>query len=345
MQGRRIWAGWLVLCLSVGSLTGWAQAILPVEGEPAVEPAVQAFEAPDHYTEPGDQLRVCSYNIQDFFEGTDDGRRTWEHAHRQARLAGAIIDDIDADLLVLQEIESARMLRILNDSLERPYAVGYVTTFGSGAGRLNRLNLAVLSRLPLQGVTELDFTEMNGPGRPTRGLMRFHVELGEATSLLVYNLHLKANWGDQRRNISQRHNALTLLRQDQAEWLAAQGDGSRTEVMVVGDFNVDPDVPSFAGDPSLEPLDDLVDLWAGRPLEERITVPTRYGVADLEFPPVAFDRFYITEGLTEGPWIAGQPYVMSKGVNIDDVRVVAGEDEITASDHYPIFLDLYHSRH
>ena len=327
-----------------GALFATGPEILPVEGAPEVGPAIQAFEAKDRYASPGDQIRVCTYNIQDFWEGVDDSRRTWEHARRQARVAGRIIDEINADLLILQEFESAEMVRILNDTLERPFAAGYVTSFGSGLGRMNKLNLAVLSRFPLRDVTELDFTPMNGPGRPTRGLMRFELDLNEEITLLVYNLHLKANWGDQQRNISQRHNALTLLRQDWAAWVTAQEEGTEWEILIGGDFNIDPEHASFAGDPSVRPLNDLVDLWAGRPLAERITIPTRYGVPDLVFPAVAFDRFYVSEGLTEGPWVVGQPYVLSKGVNIEDVRVVAGEDETTASDHYPVFLDLYYSR-
>lgn len=326
------------------ALPAAAELFLSVEGRPEITPAIQALEEPDRYETPGDQIRICSYNIQDFWEGVEDSHRSWEHAWRQARVAGEIIDEINADVLVLQEFESKKMVRVLNDKLKRPYAVGYITSFGSGRGRMNKLNLAVLSRFPLRNVTELDFASMNGPGRPTRGLMRFELELGDDFLLLVYNVHLKANWGDQQRNISQRHHALTVLREDWARWEETVPGELKWEMMVAGDFNVDPEHPSFEGDPSLHPLDVLVDLWAGRPLEERITVPTRYGVPALEFPPVAFDRFYVTQGLTDGPWVIGRPDVLSKGVNIEDVRVIAGEDDTTASDHYPVYVDLYHSR-
>lgn len=345
MSKRWVDTRWLAICLAAVAMTSRAQEILPVEGEPEAKPAVQAFEDADRYVEFDDQIRLCSYNIQDFFDGADEGRRTWEHVHRQARVAGAILDDINADILVLQEIQSAEVLRLLNEKLERPFAVGYLTSFGTGMGRMNRLNLAVLSRFPLGNVTELDFTPMSGEGRPTRGLLRFEVDPGEEDLMwLVYNVHLKANWGDQQRNISQRFNALALLRQDWSNRVGALEGDAAWEVLVAGDFNVDPAHPSFEGDQSLAPLSALVDLWAGRALEERITVPTRYGVPDLEFPPVAFDRFYASEGLTDGPWVIGQPYVLPKGVNIDDVQMVAGEDESMASDHYPIFIDLYRSR-
>ncbi len=47
-----------------------------------------------------------------------------------------------------------------------------------------------------------------------------------------------------------------------------------------------------AGDPSLKPLSDWKDLWRGRPLAERTTLPTRYGDPKLEFPPACFDRLF-----------------------------------------------------
>lgn len=334
--------GWLAAVLLVGTSLAGAQDILPVDGQPGIGPAKQALEHSDRFATPGEQFRVCTYNIQDFFDGVDDSRRTWDNAQRQARVAGRIIDEINADVLILQEIESAEMVRVLNDALERPYAVGYITAFGSGTGRANKLNLAVLSRFPLRNVTEIDFTPMSGRGKPTRGLMRFELD-HEAGTLVVYNVHLKANWGDQRRNISQRYNALALLSNNLASWSAEREDGT-WEVLIGGDFNVDPGHSSFAGDSSVHPLADLVDLWAGRPLEERTTIPTRYGVADLEFPPVAFDRFFASTGLTNGPWVIGQPYVLSKGVDIEDSRVIAGEDDSTASDHYPVYVDLYRSQ-
>ncbi len=334
-----------VLWVCVG-LTGWVHAgdaFLAFEGRPETKAAIQAFEDQDLYVPLSDEVRLCTYNIQDFWEGHEERERTWEHAHQQAQVAAAIIDEVKADVLILQEFESAEMVRLLNQYIEQPYAVGYITAFGSTWGDLSRLNLAVLSRFPLQNVTELDFAPLEGPGRPTRGLLRFELTECDAVSFLFYNLHLKSNWGDTHRNQSQRHNSMVLLREDWAAWADTQSDSTTWEVIVAGDFNVDPEHPSFADDPSLRTLDDMLDLWAGRSLKERITVPTRYGVPRLEFPPVAFDRFYVTPGLAQGPWVAGQTEVLAKGVNTADAEAVAGADEDMASDHYPVYLQLYRS--
>ncbi len=317
--------------------------LLPYTGEPIVKAAEQAFHVADLYAVSGDRIRLCTYNIQDFFDGHNDGpRRTPEHARRQARVAARIIDQINPDVMVLQEIENVDVLHLLNEQLERPYAVAYLATFGQGRPQQSKLNLAVMSRRPIRNPKNIDFAPLEGRGRPTRGLLRFEVELDDETVLLVYNVHLKSNWGLPWRNISQRYHAMTLLREDAASWTEKQG--VEFELIIAGDFNVDPDIDQFFDDPSLEPLADLVDHWEGRPLEERITIPTRYGDPRMEFPPAAFDRFYSSEGLTRDPWILMKPYVLSKGVDIDNVYTIAGEDDTTASDHYPVYIDLYRMR-
>jgi endonuclease/exonuclease/phosphatase family metal-dependent hydrolase len=342
IKWRGVCFGFSVLLLTWLPMHVAGMDLLPVEGQPAIRPATRAITETPETAEPGARIRIASYNIQDFFMGTENGHRKREHMERQALIAARIIDEIDPDILLLQEMQNGVMVSYLNEHLEKPYPVGYVTKLGTAENPL-RLNLAVLSRFPLAEASEIDFSGMDGPGRPTRGAMRFDVALDEEASLRIYNVHLKANWGNQLRNISQRHNALSLLLQDWAEWERARDPDRVWEVMIGGDFNVDPDHPSFAGDISLQPLDHLIDLWEDRPLEERITVPTRYGAPNLEFPAVAFDRFYVANGFRDTKWILGQPHVLAKGVNIEDNQMQAGYDETTASDHYPIFIDLYRS--
>jgi endonuclease/exonuclease/phosphatase family metal-dependent hydrolase len=342
MKYRSIWMVWC--CALLWASTGaWAAdvAILPSEGEPAPVELDAVWEDASAYRQPDGSFRLGVYNIQDFAAGGPDQGRPLEVLQRHAKAAAAVMDAIDADIWVLQEIENGAALAALNEAQAEPYAAGYVTAFGDGASRAFRLNLAVLSRIELDDVTEIDFTGLSGRGRPTRGLLRMEVELADDANVLVYNVHLKSNWGNQQRNISQRANALSLLVADANAQRAA--DDELIGTIVAGDFNVDPEHASFAGDTSLVPLADFVDLWQGRPLAERVTVPTRYGDPELEFPAVCFDRIYVSPELARGVWTVGTPQVLPAGVHIEDVRVVAGQDDTTASDHYPVFVDFYHS--
>jgi hypothetical protein len=102
---------------------------------------------------------------------------------------------------------------------------------------------------------------------------------------------------------------------------------------------VDPDQEQFATDPSFSSLSGWVDLWRGRPVEERITLPTRVGDPTLLFPPATFDRFFVSASLQEPPWVAGRPYVLQQGVDTNNVLSLPGENG-HVSDHYPVYLDI-----
>ncbi|HOW97965.1 MAG TPA: endonuclease/exonuclease/phosphatase family protein [Kiritimatiellia bacterium] len=289
----------------------------------------------------GDHVRLASYNIENFTDGVDDKEpRIPAHAEIQAKAAAALVAEIDPDILVIEEIENETSLELLNRALPAPYPVAAVTRIKSAPDWPEKLNLAVLSRLPIRGLRELDFGYLDGIHSPPRGLLSFYIELEQGRNLLVYAVHLKSNFsGDRSVNYAQRVNALRLLREDAESFRRTYND-REWDVLMLGDTNTDPDMPEFARDPTLRPLGDWVDLWRGHPMSERETIPTRYGDPAKIFPPAAFDRFVVTPGLTEPPWVAGEPHVLQKGVNTADITALPGVDPHHASDHYPVYLDI-----
>ncbi|MBU1693831.1 MAG: endonuclease/exonuclease/phosphatase family protein [Verrucomicrobia bacterium] len=289
----------------------------------------------------GDRIRIASYNIANFTDGLEDREpRIPAHAENQAKAAAPLVAEIDPDILVIQEIENETSLQLLNQALPSPYPVAAITRFSGSPDWTEKLNLAVLARLPIRGLRELDFGELHGRTSPPRGLLSFFVELGPQHNLLVYAVHLKSNFGGQRAiNSAERRNALRILREDADEFRRTYSD-SRWEVLVLGDMNTDSDLRDFTRDPTLRPLADWVDLWRGRPISERETIPTRYGDPTQVFPPAAFDRFVVSKELTQSPWVVGDPQVLQKGVNTADVLAVPGADPDHASDHYPVYLDI-----
>lgn len=285
------------------------------------------------------RLRLSSYNLQDFTDGVNDGEaRTPERVDRQARGAATALDDINPDIAVFQELENGDVLRKINSKLSRPFPVGYITSFHARGGQDQKLNIGLLSRIPVSGVRELDFEHLEGAGRPPRGLLSFIVNLGDNRRLLVYGVHLKSNWGDARKNQFQRYHALKFLRAD-ADAVVAQNPRFAWEILVMGDMNMDPASPGFNETKTLEPLKGWTDLWKGRPLAERMTLPTRYGDPSQEFPPITFDRFYASPELQTEPWVTQPPQVLQRGVDTN-ISVVAGENDVHVSDHYPVYIDL-----
>lgn len=331
---------WLIPVLAAVCVTaGRAEEAFPSEGRPATDTPAVAFEDRAAFAQVGEKLRVAAYNIENFTDAVGDGDdRTPELMQAQARGAAANLDEIDADLALIIEIENAAALQALNKTLARPYPAGYITHLGEGAPDEQKLNIAVLTRVPLVDLREIDFGPLTGAGRPTRGVLRVQADLGGGRRLAVYAVHLKSNYGYRPRNMYKRRHALQLVMED-VKSLRASDPAITWEMLVVGDMNVDPELPEFSGDWSLSPLRGWKDLWRGRPIHERMTIPTRYGDPALEFPPACFDRIYAGADLTNAPWRVGSPGVVQKGVQTRNVKALPGQ-EGHVSDHYPVFVDL-----
>ncbi len=281
------------------------------------------------------QLRIASYNIENFQDGVNDGARTTEIAAKQAQIAAVIIERMNPDIIVLEEIENGKVLKLLNKNFSNPYPLVYLCKFGYGKGFKH--HMALMSRVELEDVTVIDFGGLEGKTRPTRGVVRVTVDLGANHKLLLYGVHLKSNWGKRHLNIAKRRAGLQILR-DNADKTIAKTPGVFWEIIVLGDMNTDPDSANFKDDNCLLPLKGWVDLWRGEPLEERITIPTRVGIPSMEFPPATFDRLFINNQLTNSPWTASAPGRIPEGVS-HDAHIKPGEGS-HASDHYPVFLDI-----
>jgi endonuclease/exonuclease/phosphatase family metal-dependent hydrolase len=175
---------------------------------------------------------------------------------------------------------------------------------------------------------------------PPRGLLRFSLELEPSRYLLVYVVHLKSNWGDRGANYEKRAKAMEIAAEDLRRFLADR-EADEWEVLVVGDMNTDPDEERFKEDRTLEPFDSFIDLWQGRPIAERTTLPTKYGDPNLEFPPICFDRVLVSPALRDPPWIAADPVAVSVGVETADVFAKPGTTLDIVSDHFPVYVDLF----
>ncbi len=310
-------------------------------GSPRLQAPLAVSLIPEAVKPVGSKIRFCSYNIQDFTDGLGDGsNRTPALARTQARHAAGLIRSINPDVVVMQEIENGESVAMLNESFRKPYPLAYVARFGSGTQRKDKLNIALLSRVPIANLREIDFEYMDGNWCPVRGVLSFTIPAGKGHRFLVYAVHLKSNFGERARNIAMRESAMRLIRKD-ADYLVKKNPGIQWEVMVLGDMNVDPDDWQFKKDTTLAPLADWHDLWLGRSLSERATVPTRHGNPMLEFPPACFDRFIVSPGLKLEPWVAGEPVRLLRGVNTDDITAVPGLGRDHISDHYPVYLDIW----
>ncbi|MBQ9344657.1 MAG: endonuclease/exonuclease/phosphatase family protein [Kiritimatiellae bacterium] len=267
---------------------------VPRDAAPAVSPSATS-------------LRIATYNLENYTDGDFDApARTPAAVAAQTADAAAIIARADPDILFLQEIENAAALRRLNAALPAPYPYAYITRYRTGNNLPVRINEALLSRVAPVEVRQLSFNRLPSGARPARGALAARFALAPGRDLLAYGMHLKSNFGIPYRNIAQRTVALHLLAADAAAERFLVSDRADLSVLLLGDTNVDPDAAEFAADPSLDALvGGYVDLWRGRPLPERTTLPTRQagpdGDTNLVFRPAAFDRIFASRDLAEDP--------------------------------------------
>ena len=293
------------------------------------------------------RIRIATFNLEHFTDGIrDEPERTREAFAAHARGAAAIIAEANPDILVLQEIENGRVLEFLNDQFEHPFGWIYISKLRQSSGANEKLNLALLSRLPPRNVRQLGFYNLAGIGRPTRGALAAEFDLGSGVRLLTYGIHLKSNFGEMPRNQAQRAIALHHIAADVvAEVFKNTLVSNTTATVILGDTNVDPENPEFAADPSLEPLAGaFVDLWRGRPIAERTTIPTRQagdtGDPLLVFPPSAFDRVFASRNLTAGgPWHVLPPQTIQHGTDTNNNLTQPGFNG-HVSDHHLVYVDL-----
>jgi endonuclease/exonuclease/phosphatase family metal-dependent hydrolase len=155
-------------------------------------------------------LRIASYNVQNLYTEADAGRQpkaTAKPGKGIQALAGTL-GALAADAVLLQEVGSAEALALVNERLEEPYPFAAVVEGNSERG----IHLAVLSREPFQvtshrhlrlgdeaGLPLLDYaseaaagSEQLTPLQIQRDLLQVDLDLADAGTLTLFNVHLKS---------------------------------------------------------------------------------------------------------------------------------------------------------
>lgn len=210
----------------------------------------------------GLEWTVATWNMHDFF---NDRRDSPELDHEsltssteyRAKLgaAAALLSDLNADVIVLQEIENEQV------TAELARAAGYAYHATSAGNDPRGIDLAMLSRHAVS--TIVDHSELrldvNGgaPVRFARSCLEARFQLA-AHSLTVLGVHFKAFDDAQSR-------AKRELEAHKTAELARAAAVSSEQVFIAGDFNAEP------GAPELEALRTYESAAATLAPEERWT--------------------------------------------------------------------------
>ena len=180
----------------------------------------------------GDTVKVASYNVENLFDLNYDGTEyleyipgtSWqwnpENYRKKLHNIAQVIADIGADVIALQEVESAEALRDLKKAAKR---AGCYYEYSAFAGAKNTtVKVALLSKYPIAYAKELPVSA----NRKYRAILEVKLDLqGEALYLFVN--HWKSKSGPESRRII----SAKALRQ------RLDALGHDKAIVLLGDFN------------------------------------------------------------------------------------------------------------
>jgi endonuclease/exonuclease/phosphatase family metal-dependent hydrolase len=213
----------------------------------------QSLVIPDDYEYPQQAtFKVISWNVEHFLDEHDDPyiqhEREDESAqsmgNRRAYLAEAL-KMANADIVVLQEFESAKLLR--NIAENELADMGY-EFFADAPSHGWYMNVVMMSRFPLgvmysygnANTAVLNYVDEDGNTETQRNLntraWSIDVFPSEDYSFLMSSVHLKAGRGE--RNIGMRLGQIKFLKTQFERFL---WEDPNRNILIVGDFNALPD--------------------------------------------------------------------------------------------------------
>lgn len=355
------WAGAVVLlAFSLGGCDGCGRASQQASADRAADSSAQAPivtgfsnalgqdpgaftfapEPPPRYRVEG--LRIATLNTEFLFDGAGNegqARFAWQGDPQAARAhrdrIGAVIRMLDADVVMLQEVEDQETVdQLIGESLA---GLGYTSHFVQGTDHFTGQDVALLSRLPVEETGRSDERAPVGASGSDYGVskhMYARMRLAGQPATLI-GVHLLARPDDPGRKDKREAQAEVIRRLAARELQAGRG------VIVLGDFNdFEAAAPDLAGSEPITgvlarikaagpgPDDDLRNLMAAVPQVERYTAfydRNRDGVVDGAAELSALDHVLVSPAL----------YRLVREVNY-----VQAHDPAEVTDHFPIVVTL-----
>ncbi len=311
------------------------------EPERVVYPPEGLFvpEPPPTYQTEG--IRIATLNTFFLFDGYgNEGQVTFPHkgnpeaARRHRARIAQVLRTLNADLIMLQEVENRAVLqRMIDEDLPDLH---YTVHFVQGHDTFTGQDVAVLSRLPVEKVGRTEERVPVEGTDDTYGVSKniwVRLYLGDLPTTII-GVHLLARPDDPRRKPRREAQAEVIRRLVERELAAGRA------VAVLGDFNdYDESIPDLNGHRPItrvlaiikaagpSPDDDLYNVMAKVPQSDRFTA---FYDADedwkVEWPELsAIDHILLSPRLR---------------ARLREVHYAQIYDPRTVTDHFPIVVTL-----
>jgi len=218
------------------ALTGLALAALVFAGAAALSGCSPEQQTPD---EENTGITLMTWNIHNLFDGNDDGfeydeflqSSGWTTEKYLGRLNTicAAIEKISPrpDIIMLQEIESLKILEDIAGELPRGYSYSH---FANNPG--SAIGLGILSRYPLMEAKAHSIT-IDGESTP-RPVLEARVQFDEGKDFVVFICHWKSKIGGDEATENVRKSSARVILRRIRELLESEPD---TAVIIAGDLN------------------------------------------------------------------------------------------------------------
>ena len=250
--------------LAVFIIVQAGSALLPAQTDEARVPVVEEG-----------RLRVATWNLLNLFDNHDHPIKPDEGTPPKSfaglkRLA-RVIDELDADLLGVQEVENREVLLALNRHLERPYLHVELLEGNDFRG----IDVGLLSRFPIERVSSHRLQALDGDHRFARDFPLYRVRLGKDRFVEVGVVHLKSKRGKKARSDAWRLAESQAIRRIVKRVRESEPS---TPVVVMGDFNDARDAETLA-----PIMSTMRDATLSIPLEKRHTFTFRGRGEQIDF--------------------------------------------------------------
>lgn len=283
---------------------------------------------------PPTTLRIATYNVANLFDRYDDpytddlvpARGTAPKSSRALYALARVIKAINADILLLQEVENRNFLAEFNaaylDGLKYEYVVLIEANNSHIGGR--GIDVALLSRVPVHSATTFQYQRFSLPNGSqvsfSRDFLYVRLRPQGFPELHVFNLHAPSRLGGNTaaaRRLAEAQHAARILRE-------LFPRNANVWIIIGGDFNDEPQSPSLL----------TFTRIPGLPLRRIPAYDLQGNTATWISPgspwqPATFDHLLLSP--------AAARYLVGTNAYIwnDDPRLAA-----EASDHRPVYLDL-----
>ena len=289
-----------------------------------------------------DGLRFATFNGEFLFDGVgDEGEATFDwkgdparaRAHRDA--VGAVIRQLDADVVLVPETENLTALQMLVD--ESLADMGYTAVLVDGRDSFTGQDVGLLTRLPVEASGRDDDRVAVGISDQLYGVSKnlwARLTLPDGTPVTVVGIHFLAQPDNVERRDRREAQAEVIRQRVEAELALGR------QVVVLGDFNdfddavLDrrgsrpiTDVLAIVKRAGPGPDDDLVNVLGDVPQADRFTAlydRNRSGTID-PGELSAIDHILLSPALYR---------------RVVDVRYVHSHDPREVSDHFPVVVTL-----